>query len=90
METVIVVNEVVVENRQQLEQLRAAGLLDSHRDNGRPIPRGPVRVVVREVSIKELLRTRGPIRVKTTGADEIAGTLRRYRILEKLRPVRAD
>jgi hypothetical protein len=54
--TVVRVRVIVVHSREEVQQLRAAGLLDSCRDNGRPIPRGPVRVVIEEaVDAKDLL-----------------------------------
>ena len=51
LETVIVVNQVVVRTREEVEQLRAAGVMDPRRDNGRPLPRGPVRLVIRNVDM---------------------------------------
>jgi 4-hydroxy-3-methylbut-2-enyl diphosphate reductase IspH len=55
-ETVIHVREIIVHNREEVEQLRAAGLMDSPRDNNQPIPRGPVRIVIEEaVDAKDLL-----------------------------------
>ena len=55
-ETVVRVRVVVVSTREEVEQLRAAGLLDSRQDSGRPIPRGPVRLVIEEeVSAKDVL-----------------------------------
>jgi 4-hydroxy-3-methylbut-2-enyl diphosphate reductase IspH len=56
-ETVIVVRVVVVHNREEVEQLRAAGLLERSPPCGRPTPRGPVRLVFREVGIRDLLGT---------------------------------
>jgi hypothetical protein len=55
-ETIVRVREIIVHSRQEVEQLRAAGFIDSSRDNSRPIPGGRVRVVIDEVvDAKDLL-----------------------------------
>jgi hypothetical protein len=46
--TVVEIAEFVVRTREQVAQLRAAGVLDSRPDNGPRAPRGPVRVVVKK------------------------------------------
>jgi 4-hydroxy-3-methylbut-2-enyl diphosphate reductase IspH len=48
-ETVVRIREIIVHNREEVEQLRAAGLMDAPRENHRHIPRGLVRVVIAEV-----------------------------------------
>ena len=55
-ETVVRIREIVVHSREEIEQLRAAGLIDTSRDNSPPITHGRVRVVVDEVvDAKDLL-----------------------------------
>jgi uncharacterized coiled-coil protein SlyX len=55
-ETVVRITEVIVHSREEVDQLREAGLLDSSRENSRPPTRGRVRVVVDGVvDAKDLL-----------------------------------
>jgi hypothetical protein len=54
-ETVILVRQVTVTTRDEVERLRAAGLLDPPRETARAIPRGPVRLVVRDADLDEVL-----------------------------------
>ena len=54
-ETVIHVRVVVVHNREEVEQLRAAGLMESREAPSRPIPCGPIRHVFEAVEAKDLL-----------------------------------
>jgi len=59
-ETVIRVTVIVVRTREEVAQLRAAGVTDSRSDDGRPVPCGPVRLVVEEaVEAKDWLAARG-------------------------------
>jgi hypothetical protein len=62
-ETVVRIREIIVHSREEVEQLRAAGLMDAARENNRPIPRGLVRVVIAEVvDAKDLLARSVPTR----------------------------
>jgi hypothetical protein len=54
-ETVIIVRQVVVRTRDEVDLLRAAGLLDPPLETGRAAPRGPVRLVVRDADLDEVL-----------------------------------
>jgi hypothetical protein len=60
-ETVVRVRVIVVRNRAEVEQLRAAGLIDS-REAHRPVARGPVRAIIEKVvEARELLRDHSSI-----------------------------
>jgi hypothetical protein len=59
-ETVIHVGVIVVQNCEEVAQLRELRLMDSRQDSNRPIPCGPVRLVVETVEAKDLLTRREP------------------------------
>jgi hypothetical protein len=69
-ETVIRIREIVVHNTEEIEQLRAAGLLDSRQDSGRSVPRGSVRLVIEEaVDAKDVLANARAVSMQDEGQE---------------------
>ena len=58
-ETVVQITVIVVRTRAEVEQLRAAGLMEPPSPSGQLIPRRPVRVVIKQtVDAKDWLAAR--------------------------------
>jgi len=56
-QTVVPVKIIGVHSREEVEQLRALGLIELHPEPNRKPPRGPIRHVFEEVTAAEILKS---------------------------------